>query len=91
MAHKLGFRSVALATDPFQTTMTNSFRRKHFKDMPAIPVQFSIIDSIDMRDPEVTFEGMEVVHFEPLPEREGFFRRLRGTMGKNIKDSLMVN
>lgn len=91
LAQKLGFNKVALATDPFQTTMTNSFRKKYFKDMLAIPVQFDVIDSIGMYDPEMEFDQYEVDNFVPITEREGFFKRLKGTMGKNIKDSLNIN
>lgn len=86
MAKDLGFDNVALATDPFQTKMVRSFAKKKKLDLAFVPTIIDTlkhqVDTLQVQiDPSFAF----VENFTPLPEREGFWKRFAGTMGKNLK------
>jgi len=86
-AKQLGFKDIALASDPFQTKMLQRFTRLRVsKDVDLIPI---VIDSlrtmeVSMTDPDINFEVLHVKDFTPLPERKGFFSRLQGTIGWDL-------
>jgi uncharacterized SAM-binding protein YcdF (DUF218 family) len=87
MARRLGFKRIALATDPYQTKSLRGFLRKRCNNMPYIPIIFHVIDSDgDRRIPLPAIDPSSAIakDFRPLSEREGFWERLRGTMGKHI-------
>jgi len=88
MANRLGFEKIALATDPFQNNMVNPFRKKHYENVDALPVQFHLIDTIEMIDPTIDHESYIQIEFVSLPNREGFFKRFAGTLGKHVIDSI---
>lgn len=86
MARRMGFTKIALATDPFQTKMIGGFLKRHAKDMALIPINFKTLNSSAYVFP--TIDAKHCVapkDFVALPEREGFWERLRGTFGKHIK------
>jgi uncharacterized SAM-binding protein YcdF (DUF218 family) len=80
-----GFKKMALATDPFQTKTLMSFIEKLKIDLPVIPMVYDKMDSLIDHDPVIDSQQAFVNPFIPLPDREGFWQRLRGTMGKRIK------
>jgi uncharacterized SAM-binding protein YcdF (DUF218 family) len=88
LAKKLGFTKIAVASDPFQTKTLKSFSHKKLsRDIGMIPM---VVDSMNalkpnMIDPEIDFNKAFNKNFVSLKKREGFFKRLRGTMGYNIK------
>lgn len=86
MAKDLGFDKVALATDPFQTKMVRSFAKQKKLELAFLP---TIIDTlkqqVDTLDLQIDPSSAFVENFIPLPEREGFWKRFAGTMGKNLK------
>lgn len=95
-AQNLGFKKVALATDPFQASMLEDFiKEKISEDVGVIPfvidtmltlntdsLQLSIID----RDSLAFDEG-----FVSIEERESWWKRINGTRGKNIKYNYYVD
>jgi uncharacterized SAM-binding protein YcdF (DUF218 family) len=86
LAKDLGFKTVALTTDPFQNSMLRSFVRAKGLDVTHVPANFDTIralypPSCIRIDPT----WAKVDDFVALPERESFWKRLRGTMGKNLK------
>lgn len=85
LGEKLGFKKMALATDPFQSRTLVSFIRKLDITMPVIPMVYERLDSMQVTDPVIDSMQAYVTPFVSLPEREGFWTRLRGTMGKRIK------
>lgn len=86
MAKDLGFEKVALATDPFQTKMVKSFSKKKKLDIAYIP---AIFDTLHFYYDDVSLSidptWAEVENFVALPDREGFWKRFAGTLGKNLK------
>ncbi len=93
LARKLGFKTIAIASDPFQTRLLQRFARKKVSDtIGLIPmVEDSMVNmEPEMRDPEINPEKAFQNDFVSIKNREGFWKRWRGTLGKNIdrnKDS----
>jgi hypothetical protein len=87
MAQKMGFKRIALASDPFQTKSLRKMLKKRCNNMPYVPVVFVRIDPTKKRAlflPTIDPKDAFVPNFVPLADREGFFERLRGTYGKHI-------
>lgn len=86
MARELGMKKVALASDPFQSAMLRSFARSRKMEVDFIP---AIFDTVNQYWPlavvNLDASDAKVEPFTPLPDRESFFVRLRGTFGKNIR------
>ena len=86
-AKKLNFNHIALATDPFQTKMLRKFvRKKVSKDIDCIPMVLDTLKTMEstMIDPTINFDSLKVKDFISLPEKQGFWKRLKGTRGLNI-------
>ena len=89
-AKKLGYNSVALASDPFQTKMLRAFTRKKVStDIGFIPIVYDTLRAMEpeMTDPEIDYQKAFVKEFVPITERENFFQRFRGTRGLEIDTS----
>ena len=86
-AKNLGFKKIALATDPFQAKFLNVFMNKNVsKDIASIPIDFTIIKSMKsiMVTPNIDKEKAFDENFVSITERESFMKRFRGTLGKNL-------
>jgi hypothetical protein len=85
LAKKLGFNKVAVATDPFQTAMLEQFVDSELDGkLDYVPIVFNLLEEIDTISPIIDPQKARVNNFESLKEREGFWKRLKGTMGKNM-------
>ncbi|MES2777871.1 MAG: YdcF family protein [Bacteroidota bacterium] len=87
MASQLGFKKVALASDPFQTKLLRKFTRKRVS--PAVDMIPFVIDTLktidDLPDPSIDITQAFEKDFVPLKKKYGFFKRLKGTLGYDIK------
>jgi len=86
-AKKLGFTHIALATDPYQAKQLKRFARvKISPDVGIIPIVFDTLRAMQpyMIDPQIDHMQAYNKDFIPLASRESFWKRFRGTMGKNI-------
>ena len=86
-AKKLGFNSLALASDPFQTKSLKRYARKKVNaEVGLIPMVMDIIVSMEpqMTDPVIDYQQAFNKDFIRIKKRENFWKRLRGTMGKNV-------
>lgn len=86
-SRKLGFKTVALASDPFQTKMLRRFTKKRVSpEVPLIPFVIDTMKVIElsMIDPKIDYAKAFKKDFKSIKEREGFWKRFRGTMGKRI-------
>jgi hypothetical protein len=86
-AKQLGFRRIALASDPFQTkTLRGFIRKKLGSEVGLIPFVVDTLKKIkpDMKDPVINAQNAFNKDFIPLTKREGFWKRLKGTRGLNI-------
>ncbi|MEO5980397.1 MAG: YdcF family protein [Chryseolinea sp.] len=91
MARRMGFHKIALATDPFQAGMLRSFVRKYCPGVRSIPVVFENMNMDGKTLPVIDFSKAYRPGFKSITEREGFWQRLRGTMGKKIKDEVKMD
>lgn len=86
-AKQLGFKKIAVASDPFQTKLIRRFTRK--KVSPDIQLIPFVVDTLkemqpQMKDPVIDYEKAFIKDFKSITKRESFWKRLKGTMGKNI-------
>ena len=84
---KLGFNSIALATDPFQSKQLKRFARKRISpDVGIIPFVIDTLRSLHpiMIDPIIDYKQAYNKNFVSLTNRESAWKRLRGTLGRNI-------
>lgn len=87
LGKKTGFKSFALASDPFQCKMLKGFARRHWDgELALLPFVFDSLENYPERiyTPSIPFHEAKVEPFISLTEREGFFKRLKGTRGKSI-------
>lgn len=85
LSKKLGFKTIALASDPFQSKMLEKFSHKLKLPIDFVPIAFSILDSIPKIDPKIDESKAFAENFISIEEREGFWKRFAGTRGKNIR------
>lgn len=86
MARQKGFKTIAIATDPFQCFMLHKFARKNFEE----PIYFLpiIYDSIAVRtsfEYKIDTSLTQKKNFVSIVERENYRSRYKGTRGKKIK------
>lgn len=91
LAKRMGFQKIALATDPYQSRMLRSFVREYCPEVNAIPIVFDLLDMDGITLPSIDTTTAFVPNFVSLTEREGFWQRLKGTMGKRIKDEVRLD
>ncbi|MFT3909596.1 MAG: YdcF family protein [Ferruginibacter sp.] len=90
-AKKLGFKTIALASDQFQTRSLRRFaHRRLSKDVAMIPWVMPIIRELDptMITPDIDYKKALVDSFVSIKKRQGLFKRLKGTWGKNLDKHL---
>jgi uncharacterized SAM-binding protein YcdF (DUF218 family) len=86
MAKQMGFTKIGLASDPYQVGLLRSFFTKHCPGMKPIPIIFGTMDINNKRLPKIDPSSAFKADFVSIMKREGFWMRLRGTLGKRIKD-----
>ena len=91
LAKKQGFNTIALATDPVQSSFLVSYKRK-FKltGLKFIPIIYDTLKVMNKTDPKINANSAFVVGFVPLTERESLYKRVRGTGGAKIKKTLKL-
>ncbi len=85
VAKQLGFKTLALATDPFQSFLLKGFTKKRFASpIQHIPIQFKIIKKIN--DIQIDIDSMKAFKpdFNSILNKEPFAKRLKGTLGRQI-------
>ena len=85
LAKEKGFKSIALATDPFQSFMLRSFTRKRFST-PIYHIPF-IADSLAAYksvNPVIDVSSLRLHNWKSIKEKQSFSMRIRGTMGRSI-------
>jgi uncharacterized SAM-binding protein YcdF (DUF218 family) len=88
MARDKGFEKIALATDPYQAAMLRRFMRRYTPRVKTVPIVFSLLDIDDRSLPKIDTTAAYVENFVSITERQGFWERFRGTMGKRVREDL---
>jgi uncharacterized SAM-binding protein YcdF (DUF218 family) len=86
-AKQLGFKTIALASDPFQSKALRKFAHKKLSpDIGIIPFVVDTLKTMEpvMTDPVIDYQRAFNKDFRSIKKRENFWKRLRGTFGKNI-------
>ncbi|MGZ4049053.1 MAG: YdcF family protein [Bacteroidia bacterium] len=95
IAKKLGFKKIAVATDPYQAVLIRNFIRKFCPEVKILKIIYSKIDTKNSPWPTIDASSAYTESFESLILRENKIKRFKGTMGKNImfnaKDSSEFN
>ena len=84
---KLGFTKIALATDPFQAKQLKRFvKLKIGREAGNIPIVFDTLRSMQplMINPQIDYKQAFNSDYVPLKTRQSFWKRFKGTRGKNI-------
>jgi len=85
LARREGFKSVALLTDPFQSSVTKRFTKRRFATpIQHLPFVIDTLKNLNNQDYSIDPSTAFLEHFVPLAERESWFKRLRGTLGAFI-------
>lgn len=84
LAKANNFNKVAFASDPFQSRLLYNFAKKHMKDLKFLPVVFDTLETLSHDEPKINYDSVRVSNFIALPDREGRWKRFRGTMGRHI-------
>jgi len=85
VAVKNGFKKIGLATDPFQTNSLRSFIKKFEFPVELLPIVYDTLNTVEMISPKIDGNAAIRENFVSIKERESFFKRLKGTMGQNIR------
>jgi uncharacterized SAM-binding protein YcdF (DUF218 family) len=85
LAKELGFKKIALATDPFQAGMLRSFIRRFCPGMKSVPIIFDTMNIDEKQLPAIDPSSAYVPTFVSITKRESFWERMRGTLGKKVK------
>lgn len=87
-AQDLGYTKIAFATHPAQSSFMKQFRRKFKLDLEFIPIVADSIANEDFQFQEIDASKFFVPDFTPLSEKEGLFKRLGGTRGRQVKKEI---
>ncbi|MCB0518119.1 MAG: YdcF family protein [Lewinellaceae bacterium] len=87
-AHELGFKKIALASDPFQASLLRKFAKRRKKlglsEVGFLPMQFDSLSAHICGDPDIPYQEAFVADFVSIVDREGFFKRFNGTLGRHV-------
>lgn len=84
LAKEKGFKKLALATDPYQTSYMRKFIKKFELPIGQLPTVIDTLKVLDKYEPVIDPKPALVNNFVKLSDRENFFQRFKGTMGKYI-------
>ncbi len=85
LAKQHGFKSIGLATDPFQSSLLRRFTRKRFEThVWHLPMNTDSLAAYNHLSPKINPASAAADSFISITESESFWKRLGGTMGKGI-------
>lgn len=91
LAKKMGFKTIAVASDLFQSKLLYRFVKRRTKGVEFMPAIFDTTRTYSHEEPKIEYKHLKIDSgFISLPERESKWKRLRGTWGKDInyKDTI---
>lgn len=85
-AREMGFKKIALATDPFQTSMLTSFAKRKKLNIDYLPVVLDTLKTFHKINPRIDVTCTALPNFVSITERESTWKRWMGTIGRNIEE-----
>lgn len=86
MARKMGFKKIALATDPYQALFLKGFIEKNMPDMGILPISVDSLKYFSPPVPVVDASTALVRDFIPLNKRESFWVRVKYANSNSLPD-----
>lgn len=85
LAKKCGFTKIAVASDPFQSSLLMGFTKRKFQ-LPITHIPFVIDTLLQIDDvyPQINADSAKVKNFRSILETQSKWSRFRGAQGKNI-------
>ena len=84
MAQRMGFKRIAVATDPFQSRMLKPLIEKYCPGIELVPMVYSKIKSERDKIPPIDSSSALAKEFVPLLDRQTKSQRQDGTMGRRV-------
>lgn len=85
-AKKMGYKTIAIATDPFQCAMLYKYARKNFNEtIYFIPIIYDSIKPLMGLNLQIDTTLTIKKNFVSIEDRLDYKDRIKGTTGKNIK------
>jgi uncharacterized SAM-binding protein YcdF (DUF218 family) len=88
LAQKLGFKKVALASDPYQSFFLEGFIQANVPQMGIIPIDVDSLKKYYIPLPKADLSSAYVKDFIPLNKRESFGTRIKHTNHNNLPESI---
>jgi uncharacterized SAM-binding protein YcdF (DUF218 family) len=90
LAKQKGFKTIALASDPFQTRLLYRFVKRRTKGVEFLPAILDTVRTLSHATPPIEYKHLKLENFVPITERQSKWQRLKGTRGKliNFKDTV---
>ena len=86
LAKQKGFKTIAVATDPFQCKMLMKYARKNFTEpVYFLPIIYDSIKSAMKIDLVIDTSLTRKKNFVPIEQVQSYQERMNGTRGKHIK------
>ena len=86
-ARQLGFKKIALASDPFQTKMLTQYTfSKVSPEVAFLPIVFDTLKAMEpqMSDPDINYQKAYNKDFVSITKRQNFWERFQGTLGNKV-------
>lgn len=77
MAQQMGFKKIALASDPYQALFLKGFVEKNMPGMGILPISIDSLKYFSAAVPTVDAANAFVKNFTPLNKRQSFWARVR--------------
>ncbi|HET8573024.1 MAG TPA: YdcF family protein [Edaphocola sp.] len=85
LARKEGFKSIALGTDPFQSSTLKRFTRRRFgSPIQHLPIVLDSLEQYDGLEITINPEPARKAYFKSLAKRQNIWQRTKGTFGGYI-------
>ena len=86
-ARQLGFKKIALASDPFQTKMLTQYTfSKVSPEVAFLPIVFDTLKAMEpqMSDPDINYQKAYNKDFVSIIKRQNCWERFQGTLGNKV-------
>lgn len=85
LARTKGFKTIALGTDPFQSSMLKSFTRRRFESpIQHLPIVLDSLKQYDSLNITINPESARKEDFKSIMKRQNAWQRTKGTFGSYI-------
>jgi uncharacterized SAM-binding protein YcdF (DUF218 family) len=86
LAREKGFTHLAVASDPYQSSLLGSFTRRYCPGTKTIPIIFGTMGIDTLTLPRIDASSAYRKDFVSIVKRESFWLRFRETLGKRVKE-----